>query len=405
MSLRDPDIKIDSLSRAFEPKVLGKSSLSLPNCFIKAATYEGFYQNSLPTEALTNHHVELAKGGVGLTTVSYGAVSSDARTFEDQMFINSKSLPLLKELCDKVHEVDGKVSIQLTHCGFFSKNKECKSLLAPSKIFNAYGFLKGLIFSKPMSQSDMDQVKLEFSQAAKSVKNAGFDAIEIHMGHGYLLSQFLSPHTNKRKDQYGGSVENRSRYPMEVFRSIRQAVGSDFPVLVKLNLEDGFKNGFSIEDCIYVSSALVKEGCACVVLSGGFTSKTPFFMMRGDIPLQGMTKNATSLAEKITMKFFGPLIIKKYPYSSSFFYDKALQVRRAVSGELAYLGGVDSKQSIEKIAGAGFQWIALARPLIHDPEFLNKIKSGELEASSCNRCNECIVEMDRGGVKCVLNES
>jgi 2,4-dienoyl-CoA reductase-like NADH-dependent reductase (Old Yellow Enzyme family) len=105
------------------------------------------------------------------------------------------------------------------------------------------------------------------------------------------------------------------------------------------------------------------------------------------------------------MKFFGPLIIKKYPYSSNFFYDKALQVRRSVSGELAYLGGVDSKQSIEKITGAGFQWIALARPLIHDPEFLNKIKSGELEASSCNRCNECIVEMDRDGVKCVLNES
>lgn len=391
------------LNQAFSKKPLGTSSLILKNSFLKSATYEGMFDKGIPNQQLIDHHVALAEGAVGLTTVSYGAVSADGRTFEDQMYINKLSLVPLKKLAEKVHNAGGKVSIQLTHCGFFSKNKKVKKIIAPSRLFNTYGFLSGMMFSEAMKEADMEQVIQDFVDSALALKTIDFDALEIHMGHGYLLSQFLSPLTNKRTDHYGGSIMNRSRFPLELVKRVIEAVGTDFPVLVKLNLDDGVRGGFSLEDCLYVSKRLESIGCAAIVLSGGFTSKSPFYMMRGRIPLKGMVQNGSSWAEKITMMLFGPLIIKRYDFTPNFFLEKALKVRKAVAIDLVYLGGVDSKEGILKILEAGFNFIALARPLIHDPEFLLKIKDARLEKSLCNRCNECIVEMDRKGIRCVLH--
>ena len=171
-------------------------------------------------------------------------------------------------------------------------------------------------------------------------------------------------------------------------------------VLVKLNLDDGLDGGFSVEDCIAVCVLLEEAGCDAVVLSGGFTSKTPFYLMRGEVPLKGMRENGTSWAEKLTMALFGPFIVKAYPFKENFFFDQALQVRRQVNLKLAYLGGVDSARGIEQITAAGFDLIAMARPLIHDADFIEKIRSGAIEKSGCTRCNDCVVEMDRGGVRC-----
>ena len=391
--------------KAFSPKKIGLSALEINNVFIKSATFEGMYSDGIPNQKLIDHHVALARGGVGMTTVSYGAVSADARTFDDQMYINAESLKALEILAQKVHKAGGKISMQLTHCGYFSKNKKAKNILAPSKLFNAYGALSGLAYSKAMTEKDMDRIIKDFVQAALKLKSIGFDAVEIHMGHGYLLSQFLSPLTNKRNDAYGGNIVNRSRFPLRLASKVITALGSDFPVLVKLNLHDGFKKGFTLNDCIHVSKDLEKMGCAAIILSGGFTSKTPFYLMRGKVPLKGMIQNASSWAEKITMLFFGPLIIKKYPFTPNFFLAQAIKVRQAVSIDLVYLGGVDSKKGMETILEAGFNFIGLARPLIHDPEFLNKLKQGHIEKSLCNRCNQCIVEMDRGGIKCVIESA
>ena len=385
----------------FEPSML--AGLTLKNRFIKSATYEGMYKNGLPTSQLIDHHVSLVKGGVGLTTVSYGAISNDARTFSNQMVLNEGSLQVLAKLTHSIHKHGGKVSIQLTHCGFFTKEKRTSLPLSPSKTFNKYGLLNGVPFSKAMKIGDMNTIIRDFCTAASLAKNAGFDAVELHMGHGYLLSQFLSPRTNRRKDDYGGEITDRARYPLQVFEAIKNSVGPSFPVLVKLNLHDGFKGGFDLEDCVYVCEQLEKRNCDAVILSGGFTSISPFYLMRGGIPLKGMIRNGESLTEKITMSLFGPFIVKKYPFEPNFFLNMAKIVRDKVRLPLAYLGGVDSRQGIETVADCGFDFIALARPLIHDPDFLMKIKSGEIEKTGCNRCNECVVEMDRGGIRCVLN--
>jgi 2,4-dienoyl-CoA reductase-like NADH-dependent reductase (Old Yellow Enzyme family) len=388
--------------RAFEEKKLGRSGLLLKNVFIRSAAYEGMLTDGLPNQDLTNHHVDMARGSVALTTVSYGAVSSDGRTFNSQMYIHEQSLARLKELADAVHTAGGKVSMQLTHCGYFSKNRDIRRPLAPSRVFNAYGFLSGIAFSRAMNREDMQRIAGDFARAASRLKEIGFDAVEIHMGHGYLLSQFLSPRTNKRKDAYGGPIENRARFPLEVVEAVRTLLGKTFPVLVKLNLSDGFRGGFSLEDCKYVSRALEEKDCTAIVLSGGFTSITPFYLMRGSVPLWGMIGNGSNLAEKITMALLGPFIIKRYKFSPNFFLKQANEIRKVVKLPLAYLGGVDSRQGIEEILDAGFDFIAMARVLIHDPEFLSKLKADLIEKTECNRCNKCVVEMDRGGLTCVL---
>jgi 2,4-dienoyl-CoA reductase-like NADH-dependent reductase (Old Yellow Enzyme family) len=390
------------VERAFQHKVLGTTGVRFKNSFIKAATYEGMYHDGLPTQALTDHHVAIARGGVALTTVSYGAVSPEGRTFSYQMYIHDKSLEKLKTLAEEVHQAGGKVSMQLTHCGYFSKNKAVRNPLAPSRIFNEYGAMSGIMFSREMTRDDMAEVSGDFASAAILLKEIGFDAVEIHMGHGYLLSQFLSPKTNRRKDEYGGRIENRAKFPLAVIKNVIWKTGKDFPVIVKLNLSDGFRNGFSLEDCKYVSRELEKTGCTAIVLSGGFTSKTPFYLMPGKVPLRGMIKNGSTLAEKITMALFGPFIIKRYRFRENFFLEQAREIRKFVKMPLVYLGGVDSRKGIEEILDAGFEFIAIARALIHDPEFLVKLKNGQIEKSDCTRCNQCVVEMDRGGVKCVL---
>lgn len=390
------------MNRAFQEHRLG--ALSLKSAFIKSATYEGMFDDGVPNQKLIDHHVAMAKGEVALTTVSYGAVSSEGRTFSNQMYIHEGIKSQLKTMANAVHEAGGKISMQLTHCGYFSKNKEAGTPRSASRIFNAYGFLSGLGFSKKMDSADLEKVKMDFAHSATLLQDCCFDAVEIHMGHGYLLSQFLSPATNKRNDNYGGTIVNRARFPLQVFDAVRAAVGDEMGVLVKLNLDDGLSNGFNLNDCKYVCGELEKRNCSAVVLSGGFTSKTPFYLMRGDVPLRGMIKNGTSWAEKFTMALFGPLIVKKYPFKQNFFFDQAVQIRQAVNVPLVYLGGVDSKQGISEILEAGFNAIALARPLIYDSEFLLKLKSGAIEKSGCNRCNECVVEMDRGGVRCTQSK-
>jgi len=224
------------------------------------------------------------------------------------------------------------------------------------------------------------------------------------MGHGYLLSQFLSPLSNRRIDSYGGSIANRARFPLEVLDKVITKVGSGFPVFVKLNLSDGVTRGFSLEDCKYVSKALKKRGCSAIVLSGGLTSKTPFYLMRGSVPLGGMIMNGSNLAEKITMALFGPFIVRRYKFRPNFFLPQAKEIRKAVNIPLVYLGGVDSKEGIEEILDSGFDFIAIARALIHDSDFLIKIRGNRIEKSECTRCNKCVVEMDRDGVRCVLQD-
>jgi 2,4-dienoyl-CoA reductase-like NADH-dependent reductase (Old Yellow Enzyme family) len=356
------------------------------------------------TPQLIEHHRRLAQGGVGLTTVAYGAVSPEGRTNRRQLLIDDSATPSLEGLSAAVHAQGGAIMMQLTHCGYFTKNQELrfKRSLAPSTRINLYGILGGIFLSRSVTRDEMHYLEDHFAKAALTAKNAGFDAVEIHMGHGYLLSQFLSPRINRRTDGYGGSVQNRLRFPLEVVAAVRLAVGEDFPIFCKINLEDGFKNGLTIGESVEVARALEKAGVDALVLSGGFTSITPFYLMRGDVPLWKMIKAEKDVAQKLAMALFGRFIVRKYTFEENFFLPMSLKVREAVTMPLAYIGGVSSREGIERVMDAGFDMIAMARALIHDPDFLLKVQDGRVDVSECTHCNICVAEMDRGGVKCVL---
>lgn len=378
--------------------------LELKNRFIKTATYEGMSTNGVPDDRLFNFHAEMAANDVALTTVAYGAVNEDGLTHEDQMVIDESAFPYLKRLADTIHEKGGKISLQLTHCGYFTRSTRYKSRkpLGPSRTLNKYGLMKGRPYSKPMTLQDISQTITDFANAARISARAGFDAVEVHMGHGYLLSQFLSPAINKRKDNYGGDLENRTRLSMEIIKAIREALGEGFPILCKLNLSDDFKDGFSLDDCIQTVQMLDDIGVDAVILSGGFTSITPFYLMRGEIPLKEMVESEPNYLQKFALRFFGRSIIKKYVFSENFFIEQAKQVRKSTKMKLVYVGGVTSSKGIHEVMEAGFDMIALGRALIAEPDFLKKIKDNSAHRSPCDQCNICVGYMEKNGIECVL---
>ncbi len=396
---------LTSRELAFSPGRLGP--LELRNRFIKAGAYEGKCPGGLPSDDLLEHHLAICRGGVGMTTVAYCAVSADGRTFEQQMYMRDEVVPPLRRLVEACHGTGAKVSIQLGHCGFFSRNKQVTGgrPFGPSFALNLYGVLIGLPFARAMTEEDIVRTVDEFGDAAARAVEAGFDAIELHFGHGYLLSQFLSPGFNRRTDRYGGSLENRLRFPLEVLRRVRERVPRDFPLLCKMNLRDGFRGGLEIDEAVEVARALERGGATALVMSGGFTSKAAFYLFRGKTPIKEMAEVEHNAMMKVALRVFGPFIMRSDPFEELFFLEDAKRVRAAVQLPLCLLGGVVSMQGVETAMREGFEFVVMGRGLIADPDFVARAQRGELERSRCDACNRCVAEMDRpGGVRCVCVE-
>jgi len=390
--------------QVFTPGRIG--ALELRNRVIKAATYEGMCPGGVPSDALIRHHRDLAAGGVGMTTVAYCAVSPHGRTFEEQMFMREPILPQLTRLTGAVHAAGAAVSLQLGHCGYFSKNKALpgRRSLGPSFRFNEYGVMSGIPFARAMNEDDIATVIEEFGTAAAGAVRAGFDAVELHLGHGYLLSQFISPATNRRRDRWGGSLDNRMRLPLAVVERVRAVVGPGFPILAKTNLRDGFPGGLELPESIGVAQRLEGAGVDAIELSGGFTSKTPFYLFRGPRPLKQMIAAEKSWPQKLALRLFGSYIIKEYPFHEMFFLEEARKIRRAVRTPLVLLGGILSLDNLERAMQEGFDFVAMGRALIADPDLITRMQRGETTRSRCTSCNKCVAEMDRGGVRCVLDD-
>lgn len=385
----------------FEPIQLGR--LRLRNRVIKTATYEGMVVGGLPSAVLKRHHVELARGGVGMTTVAYCAVSPEGRTFAEQMVMCEGTVAALRALTDAVHGEGAAVMLQLGHCGGFSKNEELgwRGPLGPSRGFNAYGALKGMPWTRPMSAADMAQTRDDFVRASRYAFAAGCDAIELHLGHGYLLSQFLSPHRNRRRDHYGGSLANRLRFPLEVVQAVRDALGGDAAVFAKINLDDGVRRGLHVDEAVEVACALEAAGTTALVLSGGLVSHSALYLLRGARPLRQMIEVESNRLQKLAIALFGPVLVPVTPFEPLFFLPLARRVRAAVKLPLVYLGGATSLDDLATARAEGFEMVAMGRALLHDPQLLARYAAGSARRSTCVPCNRCITEMDRpGGVVC-----
>lgn len=381
--------------RAFTPGRIG--DLKLRNRIIRAGCFEGMSQGGRVTPALVEHHRRVAAGGTAMTTVAYCSVSFDGRAFGHELWMREEIVPGLRELTQAVHGEGAAASIQIGHCGFFASPREIgrRPLGASRKMC-----LFRLSYCREMSEAEIEQKVEEFAQAARWAKEAGFDAVEIHSGHGYLLSQFLSPWTNHRRDRYGGSLENRLRFPAAVVRAVRQALGPGFAVLVKMNQRDGMRGGLELEEAVEAARRFEAEGASALVPSCGFTAKTPLYMMRGGVPAREMARNQALLLTRVGMRLFGRFMVQRYHFEPLFLLEGAQRIRQAVSIPVVYVGGVLARADLERVMEAGLEFVEVGRAIVKDPDWVRKVESGALGASECDHCNRCIATMDAGGVYC-----
>lgn len=388
----------------FSPVKIGP--LTLRNRFIKSATNEGMAKGGMPSKLLVEHHRRMAAGGAAMTTVAYCAISPDGRTFEDQITLDDATLPHLRALTDAVHRENGAACAQITHGGAFSfvPRLSTRYPRSASGGFNPPGVIAGRLFKRAMTEDELTRVAGEFVAGARRAREAGFDAAEIHMGHGYLLSQFISPSYNRRKDPWGGkTAAERARYPARVLRQVLDAVGRDMAVTCKISVVEGFEGGATAEDAVEVAKVLEGVGAQLLVLSGGMNVEAPWAIFGSNMPSKVVETNQGSMVKLSTrlMKLWEP----KLSFNEMYFLAHSRKVRAAVRMPLAYLGGAKSMTGIQQAMAEGFDCVVMGRALIHDPDLVNKFRDGLVTVSGCTACNECVSMMyTPGGTRCVLTE-
>lgn len=371
----------------FTPAHIGP--VTLRNRTIRSAAFENMCPGHRPSQMLYDYHTSVARGGIGMTTVAYASVSRSGLSFDNQLWMRPEIISELRNLTDAIHAEGAKVSIQLGHCGNMSHNSTAgRTPISASGGFNLYSptFVHG------MTEDEIHATAKDFGEAVRMAMDAGFDCVEIHAGHGYLISQFLSPYTNHRKDKYGGNLDDRMNFMRLCMDEVMRAADGKIAVVAKTNMRDGFKGGNGLDEGIVIAQELQRLGVDALVLSGGFVSKAPMYVMRGAMPIHTMTHYMNCWWLKYGVRAVGKWMIKTEPYRDLYFLDDALEIRKNVSLPLIYVGGCVSKEGIEKVLDSGFECVQMARALINEPDFVNRMKAGE-ERCACNHVNYCIARM------------
>jgi len=376
-------------SKLFTPVTLGP--LTLRNRTIRSAAFESMCPGNKPSQMLLDYHRSVAAGGIGMTTVAYAAVTQSGLSFDRQLWLRPSIVPGLKELTKAVHQEGAAVSIQIGHCGNMSHKNICGvTPVSASTGFNLYSptFVRGL------KREELPALAKAYGTAVNLAREAGFDAVEVHAGHGYLISQFLSPYTNHRKDEFGGALENRMRFMDMVMEEVMKSAGRDMAVLVKMNMRDGFKGGMEVDESIEVARRLLTWGVHGLVLSGGFVSKAPMYVMRGSMPIRSMSYYMKCWWLKYGVRLFGKLMIPSVPFKEAYFLDDALKFRQALpEAPLVYVGGLVSRQKIDEVLDKGFEAVQMARALLNEPGFVNRMAQEEQARCNCGHSNYCIARM------------
>ncbi|WP_406690451.1 NADH:flavin oxidoreductase [Saccharopolyspora sp. ID03-671] len=384
------------------PDVLAPAKLGpvrLRNRILKAATYEKRARRGLVTDELIDFHVRHAAGGVGMTTVAYCAVAPEGRTDGHQIVWRDEAVPGLRRLTEAVHAEGAAISAQVGHAGPVADSTKTKlRALGPSRSLS----LQSLRQVKPATLADIDRVVRAHGEAAKMAVATGFDAVEVHLGHNYLTSSFLSPKLNKRTDDYGGDLANRARLALRVMRAVREAVGDRIAILAKLNMDDGVPGGFWLDEAITVAQWLEAEGTVdALEMTAGSSLLNPMYLFKGDAPVREF---AQVMREPIRtgVKLVGSRFLREYPYQDGYLLDDARQIRAAVDLPMILLGGVTNRQVMETAMHEGFEFVAMARALLREPDLINRIAADSSTRSLCNHNNRCMVTIFTGS-RCVLD--
>ncbi len=375
--------------KLFTPANIGP--VTLRNRTIRSAAFEGMGKDNNPTPQLRDYHWSVAEGGVGMTTLAYAGICRSALSFKTQLWLRPEITESLREITDGIHRFGAKASIQIGHCGNMTHIATAGGIpVGASSGFNLYSptIVRGL------RKDELKDMARNFGDAVRTARDAGFDCVEVHAGHGYLISQFLSPYTNHRRDDYGGSLDNRMRFMRECMEEVMKAAGSDMGVLVKTNMRDGFKGGMEIDECLQVAKELENLGAHALVLSGGFVSKAPMYVMRGEMPIFSMTYYMKQWWLKYGVRMVGHLMIPTVPFKELYFLDDAKLFRKNLKLPLVYVGGVVSRENADTVLDKeGFDFIQMGRALLNEPDFVNRMLRDGRHRCGCDHVNYCIARM------------
>jgi 2,4-dienoyl-CoA reductase-like NADH-dependent reductase (Old Yellow Enzyme family) len=369
----------------FSPAKLGP--VTLRNRIIKAATFEASTPDALVTDDLITYHRLPAAGGIGMTTVAYCAVSPGGRTDGWQLWMRPEAVPGLRRLTDAIHAEGAAISAQIGHAGPVANSRTNKAkAYAPVRFFNPLS----MRFAKKASPGDIDDITAAHANAARLAVESGFDAVEIHLGHNYLASSFLSPLINRRTDEFGGSLENRAKVARGLVTAVRGAVGDRIAVTAKLNMSDGVRGGISLDESLQTASWLEEDGgLDALELTAGSSLLNPLYLFRGDAPIKefaGAFKPPLSWGIRMTGKKF----LREYPYREAYLMDQAKQFRAELKMPLILLGGITNRETMDLAMAEGFDFVAMGRALLAEPDLINRIKADDAVRSACTHCNKCM---------------
>lgn len=355
------------------------NGMSLSNRFVRSATWEGLAdKEGRATQRLTDMMAELASGDVGLIISSFAFISREGQSNTGQLAAyDDRFVPELSAMTQAVHSAGGKIAFQLVHGGCFSNPELTGTKPIGPSVYEEHG----AALCRAMTDADIEEIVSAYTSASVRARNAGFDAVQIHCAHGYLLSQFLSGAFNCRTDEYGGSLENRARLLLRVVRNVRDAVGPDYPVLVKLNSEDFMEKGLTREESIKVAEMLQKASVDAIELSGGSRAAGAKYLAAR----KGMLKS---------------------PEDEVYYRVAARLYKQQVSIPLMLVGGIRSYEVADDLVRHGFaDFISLCRPLIREPHLVKRWKAGDRRKAECISCNGCYGPAREGkGISCVVRK-
>lgn len=395
----DKDLKE---SKLFTPYKLGP--VTLRNRTIRSAAFESMGKDFGPTQKLKDYHVSVARGGIGMTTLAYASINRSGVSFNSQLWLRPEIVPALRDITDAIHAEGAAAGIQIGHCGNMThwSTAGCFPVSA-SNGFNLYS----PTFHRRLRRDEIVEMARDFGRAVETAHEAGFDSVEVHAGHGYLISQFLSPYTNHRRDEFGGSLANRMRFMDMCLEEVMQAAARcRMAVLVKHNMEDGFRGGIEVPESIEIAKRIESFGVDGMVLSTGFVSRAPMAVMRGRIPTKtmGYYMPWKMWPQKIVVSLFGQWMIKQYDFEECFFLENAKRFRRELKCPLVYVGGLVSRRGVERVLDEGFELVQMARALVNDPAFVNRMREGDINTrSGCDHKDYCIARMYSIDMQCCHN--
>jgi 2,4-dienoyl-CoA reductase-like NADH-dependent reductase (Old Yellow Enzyme family) len=380
----------------FEPASLGP--LRLRNRVIKAATFEGVTPDGVVTDELIDFHRRVAAGGAAMTTVAYLSVAPEGRTGQGCLLLVPGAVEGLRRLTDAVHAEGALAAAQIGHAGPVANASSNRARsIAPGRMFNPLGAR----FTKAADEYDIARITSDYERGARLCVEGGFDSLEIHLGHNYLLSSFLSPKFNQRSDRWGGSLEHRARFARQVVGAVRGAVGDAVAVTAKLNMVDGYRGGLSLEDSLQVARWLEQDGALdAIELTGGSSLANPMYLFKGAAPVKEFCATLPWYLRG-GFRLVGSKFLREYPYEEAYFLPMASQFREALEMPLILLGGISELATAQRGIAEGFEFVAMGRALLHDPGIIDDWQRGEHPVSGCIHCNRCMATI-YSGTRCPL---